>query len=143
MVWAARPTPRGGARRHDGGMSTTSGYAYGPPPPGGFYAYRPIVVPADLDSLRGPLEGVVRIPSHIDTSARAWYDLADEGDREMLYRIVILEAWKDEDFAVWLNRDALVELWPCIHLPRPVRAKWEAHHPVLAARGAGPGVPRP
>jgi hypothetical protein len=85
----------------------------------------------------------VRIPTHIDTSARAWYDLADARDREMLYRIVILEAWKDEDFAAWLNRDALVDLWPSIHLPRPVRAKWEGCHPVLAARGAGPGVPQP
>jgi hypothetical protein len=124
-------------------VSTSSRFAYGPPPPGGFYAYRPIVVPADLDGLRGPLEGVVRLPSHIDTSARAWYDLGDDSDREMLYRIVILEAWRDDDFAAWLNRDALVELWPTLHLPRPVRAMWEAAHPVLAARGAGHGVPRP
>lgn len=124
-------------------MSKTSEFAYGPPRPGGFYAYRPIVVPADLDTLRGPLEGVVQLPAHIDTSARAWYDLADRWGREMLYRIVILEGWRDEDFAAWLNRDALVDLWPEIHLPRPVRAKWEAAHPVLAARGAGRAMPEP
>ena len=123
-------------------MSTSSEFAYGPPPPGGFYAFRPIVVPADLDALQGPLEGVVQLPSHIDASARASYDLADKWDREMVYRIVILESFRDEDFAAWLNRDALVKLWPKIHLPRPVRAKWEALHPVLAARGAGPGVPQ-
>jgi hypothetical protein len=115
-------------------VSTSPQFTYGPPPPGGFYAYRPIVVPADLDALRGPLEGAVQLPSHIDTSVRASYDLADQWDREMLYRIVILEAWREEDFAAWLNRDALVELWPTLHLPRPVRAKWEARHPLLASR---------
>ena len=57
--------------------------------------------------------------------------------------MVILEAWKDEDFAVWLNRDALIESWPTLYLPRPVRAAWEGRHPVLAARGAGPDVPWP
>ena len=47
-------------------MSTTSEYAYGLPPPGGFHAYRPIVVAADLDALQGPLQGVVRelLPGH-------------------------------------------------------------------------------
>jgi hypothetical protein len=124
-------------------MSTTSEDAYGPPPAGGFYAYRPIVVPADLDALHGPLEGVVRLPSHIDTSARAWYDLADVRRREMLYAVVILEAWREEDFAAWLNRDALIEWWPRLHLPRPVRARWEERHRALAGCGAGPGVPRP
>lgn len=124
-------------------MSTSPRFAYGPPPAGGFYAYRPIVVPGDLDRLVGPLDGVVRLPSRIDTSARVSYNLGDESDREMLYRIVILEAWRDEDFAALLNRDALVELWPKLHLPRPVRAKWEAAHPVLAAQGAGHGVPHP
>ena len=110
-------------------MTTTSEFAYGPPPAGGFYAFQPVVVPVDLDTLQGPLEGVVRLPSHIDTSARARYDLADPRRREMLYAVVILEAWKDEDFAAWLNRDALIDSWPRLSLPRPVRAKWEALSP--------------
>ena len=84
----------------------------------------------------------MQLPAHIDTSARAWYNLADRWDREMLYRILNLEAWRDEEFAVWLNRDGLVDLWPEIHLPRPVRAKWEAADPVLAAR-ADRAVPQP
>lgn len=66
--------------------------------------------PPTSTRLQGPLEGVVQLPAHIDTSARASYDLADQWDREMVYRIVILEGWRDEDFAAWLNRDALVEL---------------------------------
>ncbi len=104
-----------------------------PPPAGGFYAFRPIVVPTSLDGFRGPLEGVVQIPSHIDTSARAWYDLADPRAREMLYAVVILEAWTDEDFGTWLDREALIDCWPRLSLPRPVRAQWEAAHAVLAA----------
>src|SRR5205807_4961825 len=70
-----RPPPREETRRHDGGVTTTSEFAYGPPPAGGFYAYRSVVVPADLDILQGPLEGIVKLPAHIDTSARARYDL--------------------------------------------------------------------
>ena len=61
----------------------------------------------------------------------------------MLYAVVILDAWRDEDFAAWLNRDALIELWPDLQLPRPVRTRWEAKHPVLDARRAGAGHPAP
>jgi hypothetical protein len=61
----------------------------------------------------------------------------------MLYAVVILEAWRQEDFAVWLNRDALIELWPDLQLPRPVRARWEGKHPVLVARRAEAGLPAP
>lgn len=154
MVWAIAPVASaepvqdlfggaGGTRRHDGGVTTTSEFAYGPPPAGGFYAYRSVVVPAQLDTLQGPLEGVVKLPSHIDTSARACYDLADPRRREMLYAVVILEAWRDEDFAAWLNRDALIDSWPRLSLPRPVRAKWEARHPILAARRVEAGDPAP
>lgn len=122
-------------------MSTTSEFAYGRPPPGGFYAHRRIAVPADLDRLRGPLVGRVRLPLHLDGSARSTYDLGDPRRRAMLYEVVILEGWREEDFAAWLNRDALIEAWPRLYLPRPVRAAWEARHPALAARGAGPDVP--
>lgn len=124
-------------------MSASSEFAYGPPPPGGFYAFRPIVVPANLDALQGPLEGVVQLPLQIDSSARSWYDLADPHRREMLYAVVILEAFRDEDFAAWLNRDALIEAWPRLSLPRPVRARWEERHPVLAARRVEAGMPAP
>ena len=61
----------------------------------------------------------------------------------MLYAVVILEAWREEDFAAWLNRDALIESWPRLSRPRPVRAKWEEQHPVLAARRVEADVPAP
>jgi hypothetical protein len=127
---------------HDGGVSATPVSEFGPR--GGWYApYRTIHVVSDLDMLSGPLEGKVRLPLHLDASARATYDVGDVRRRSLLYEVVILEAWKDEDFAAWLNRDALIDAWPTLYLPRQVRAAWEARHPVLAARGAGPDVPRP
>ncbi len=142
-MWS-RQGPTISAKRilHDGVVSATPVSEFGPR--GGWYApYRTIHVAANLDALRGPLEGSVRLPLHLDASARATFFLGDVRRRSLLYEVVILEAWKDEDFAAWLNRDALIEAWPMLYLPRPVRAAWEAHHPVLAARGAGPDVPRP
>lgn len=92
--------------------------------------------------MRGPVTGEVQLPLHLDGSTPATYDLSDPRRRGLLYEVVILEG-REEDFATWLNRDALIEAWPQLYLPRPVRAAWEARHPVLAARGAGPDVPRP
>lgn len=121
-------------------MSTTPVSEFGPR--GGWYApYRTIHVPADLDALRGPIRGQVQLPLRLDGSARATYDLSDPRRRALLYEVVVVEAEREEDFAAWLNRDALVEAWPRLYLPRPVRAAWEARHPDLAARGAEPDVP--
>lgn len=122
-------------------MSATPVSEFGPR--GGWYAYRSIPVPADLDALRGPLVGRVQLPLHVDGSARSTYDLSDPRRRASMYQVVIVEAWRDEDFAAWLDRDTLIAAWPRLRLPRPVRAAWEARHPILAARVAGPDPPRP
>ena len=112
-------------------------------PRGGWYGpHRPIQVPARLDSLRGPVSGVIALPLRLAGSTAATYDLSDLRRRALLYEVVIVEG-RDEDFAAWLNREALIEAWPRLYLPRPVRAAWEEHHPVLATRGAGPDVPQP
>lgn len=77
--------------RHDGVMSATPVSEFGPR--GGWYApYRTIHVVSDLDTLRGPLEGMVRLPLHLDASAQAAYDLGDVRRRSRLYEVVILEA---------------------------------------------------
>lgn len=55
--------------------------------------------------------------------------------------VVLAEAGSADDLATWLNRDALLEAWPSLYLPRLVRRAWEDRHPELAARGAGPDVP--
>jgi hypothetical protein len=125
---------------YDGVVSARPVSEFGPR--GGWYAqYRAVHLPADLNALQGPVAGEVQLPLHLDGSARATYDLGDAHRRALLYEVVIVEAEKEEDFAAWLNRDALIEAWPRLYLPRPVRAAWEARHPSLAVRGAGPDVP--
>lgn len=112
------------------------------PTSGGGYALRKVVVAPDLNSLRGPLHGKVRLPLHLDSSAPTVYDLDDPYFLQLMYRIVLLEAASVEDANAWLDRDTLVATWPELHLPPVVRAAWEEYHPVLRGRGAGPHVPQ-
>ncbi len=128
---------------HDGPMSTSRTHPLSAPIVGGGYALRAIAVPGSLDDLQGPLEGQVRLPHHLDWSARAVYDLSDERWRRLLYEIVLEEAATVEDLRTWINGEALLESWPHLYLPRVVRAAWEARHPALRERGAGAGEPRP
>lgn len=110
-------------------------------PRGGWYApYRVIHVPGNLDALHGPTSGKVQLPLDLDASARVTYDLGNPRRRDRMYEVVIIEGGSDEDFASWLDRDALIEAWPRLALPRPVREAWEAAHPVLAAPGARPNL---
>lgn len=123
-----------------GGVSTSPVSDFGPR--GGWYAsYRTIHVASSLELLRGPTTGSVQLPLHLDASARVVYDLRKTRRRDRMYEVVIVEGGSDEDFAAWLDRDALIGAWPRLYLPRPVRAAWEARHPELANRGAGPDVP--
>lgn len=133
-----RTRPPGRARRGDDGDVTTTSQPRGT---AGGRALRGIVVAANLDDLRGPIAGVHRLPLHLDSSAPTSYDFADPHRRALAYRTVLLEATSEDDLATWLDRDALVEMWPDLYLPRAVRRAWQDRHPRLAARGAGPGVP--
>lgn len=65
--------------------------------PGGGYALRTVVAVDDLGDLRGPLEGKVRLPLHLEASDRALCDLTDEHRRELLYELALLEAGSVED----------------------------------------------
>lgn len=102
---------------------------------------REVVVVSSLSELVGPLEGVHRLPLHLDRSAPASYDFADPQWRSIAYRIILAEALSQDDLRTWLNSDALVEAWSDLYLPRHVRRAWEDKHVELAARGAGPNVP--
>ncbi len=136
---SAGNTPAGGIMKAMGSAAKE----YPGPIPGGGYALRTVVVAADLDDLRGPVHGQVRLPLHLDASARQLYDLDAPYSRELMYRVVLLEAGSVEDLSRWLQGDTLVELWPELYLPPVVRAAWEERHPRLRARGAGPHVPKP
>lgn len=104
-------------------------------------ALRTVAVPDDLDELRGPLTGRYRLPHHLDASARHLYDFADEQWRELAYRTVLMEAGSDTDLTTWLDKNALLALWPQLYLPPHVRQAWEHRHPQLARAGTRSHVP--
>lgn len=104
-------------------------------------ALRAVVVVDDLRALRGPRHGQHRLPLHLDASARHLYDFSDPQWRELAYRTVLMEAGSVDDLTGWLDRDALLSLWPELYLPPFVRAAWERRHLELARAGAGPRVP--
>jgi hypothetical protein len=114
----------------------------GPSLPFSGYALRRVTVAADLDALRGPRQGRFRLPLHLDASARALYDFTSRSDRELAYRLVLLEAGSSTDHEQWLDQDDLLGLWSGLYLPRSVRTAWQSEHPVLAQIGAGPLVPQ-
>jgi hypothetical protein len=123
-------------RGHHGGMTAQT-----PPRPLG-RALRTVVVPEELDALRGPLTGRYQLPHHLDASARHRYDFADEQWRELAYRTVLMEAGTEADVTDWLDKNALLALWPQLYLPPSVRQAWERRHPQLARAGARPHVPQ-
>ena len=124
-------------------MSSSSAGGTGRPAVGAATWARAPVVVDDLDQLRGPRSGLVVLPLHLEASTRAGFDLADPLRRQLAYEIVLQEAGGHEDLTAWLDRDALIALWPALYLPRTVRAAREEHHPVLRGRRASIDVPRP
>ena len=104
-------------------------------------ALRTVVGVQDLHELHGPRSGLHRLPLRLEASARALYDFADPHDRDLAYRIVLSEACSAADLTDWLDRDALLAMWPQLYLPKNVRAAWQDQHPELAQLGAGPHVP--
>src|ERR1700719_1819726 len=86
--------------------------------PGSRYR-RPYTVPERLDLLRGPSSGTVHLPSHLDWSGNAVYDLDAPGRVVDLYRAV-------------LDERVLRRLWALLWLPAQLRRTWEQRFPVLA-----------
>lgn len=113
------------------------------PVPGGGYALRGVVVADSPDDLRGPVRRKVRLPLHVDASVRPVYDLDEDYFRQLVYRLVLLEAATAEDLKAWLNGDTLCGTGRCCTCRASCGAAWEARHPMLRERSAGPHVPRP
>jgi hypothetical protein len=72
---------------------------------------RPYAVPEALDLLRGPLSGTVHLPSHLDWSGNAVYDLDAPGRIVDLYRAVLIEAASPQDLYAYLDERVLRRLW--------------------------------
>ena len=100
----------------------------------GYGDRKPYVVADDLDALRGPTQGTVTLPHHLDWSGRAVYELDRPARLASMYKAVLNEARGVEDLRDWLDRAALIEVWPTLWLPPRLRGLWEAKFPELAAR---------
>ena len=94
---------------------------------------RPYVLPESLESLAGPVGGVVRLPRHLAWSGGAVYDLDSPGRVVDLYRTVIIEAAAPEDLHGYLNAAVLRRLWSYLWLPPAVRQMWQERFADLAA----------
>lgn len=94
---------------------------------------RPHALPESLESLTGPVGGMVRLPRHLAWSGSAVYDLDSPGRVVDLYRTVIIEATSPEDLHAYLNAATLRRLWSYLWLPPAVRQMWQARFADLAA----------
>ncbi|MET9671071.1 hypothetical protein ABZY19_38130 [Streptomyces sp. NPDC006475] len=92
-------------------------------------------LPASLDELHGPTDGVVDLPLHMAWSGMTSYDLGKPRQRMGLYRTVLHEGLHD-DLPHYLNQDLLLQLWPVLRtlVGRSVRTVWEDAFPQLASR---------
>ena len=100
--------------------------------PAGARYRRPYAVPDRLDLLQGPSSGTVRLPSHLDWSGDAVYDLETPGRVVDLYRAVLNEAASPQDLYAYLDEQILRRLWALLWLPAQLRKTWEQRFPVLA-----------
>lgn len=99
--------------------------------------WRRVLVALDLADLRGPATGTVELPLRLFWSGTGrTFDLDNPGTRQWVYETVLQEAIRAEELTAFLNRDALIAMWPTLFLPRGVRQAWEDEHQVLRAASA-------
>lgn len=103
---------------------------------------RPVFSVVALETMRGPLAGVVRLPLSMHSSGAGpaeEFDFADPADRRAAYQIVLTNG-DSADAARLLDADELLRLWPTLWLPNHVRRAWERY---LMSTPATPRLPRP
>ncbi|MFG2078199.1 hypothetical protein [Nonomuraea maritima] len=105
--------------------------------PPGSREYAETVLPRSLCDLRGPVSGVLTLPSHVAWSGRREYDLAVYRQRLEAYTRVI-QAGHREDLVELLNHALLLGHWFDLwwRLDPLYRSVWELTYPELAAISA-------
>lgn len=95
------------------------------------------ILPASLDDLNGPAEGVVALPLRLAWSGLTEFNLAKWKLRLGLYQIILTNG-RPGDPETYINRDHLVELWPYQRrrLGPGYRDPWEDRFPELRERAA-------
>lgn len=97
-------------------------------------ALRPVIVPASLESLHGPVGGLVELPQRLFWSAaERVFDLSDRDRLTEMYEAVFDAARTETDLAEYLNGELLVRLWPELALAPRARRAWEAVHGQLGS----------
>lgn len=91
---------------------------------------RPVAIPDDVDDPAiVKASGRVRLPRHVywsgeDPQGKEW-DLDDPRQRELVYRMVMIEG-TDDDVRRFIDVDELLAMWPNLFLPGRVRVAWQA-----------------
>jgi hypothetical protein len=88
-------------------------------------------LPDSLDSLAGPVDGVVELPYDLAWSGRRSFDLEDAAQRRLYEMTVLTSAFDRQHYAMWLNADLLRSDWPSLFLPRALRIVWQDRFPEL------------
>lgn len=107
-------------------------------PPADYVPYgerKPYVVADHLEELRGPTAGTVTLPHHLDWSGSPSYDLDKPSRLASMYKTVLNEAGSVDDLRAWIDGRMLVQLWPTLWLPAPLRRGWERRFPQLVTAG--------
>ncbi|MQA24445.1 MAG: hypothetical protein GEU94_03010 [Micromonosporaceae bacterium] len=94
-------------------------------------------VPARLEDLRGPSDGILALPLHLAWSGMTEFDLGDYRERLMCYQIVLINGQR-QDAERYLDPDHLVSGWPDLRRLFAVQLSraWEDRLPELRPAGA-------
>jgi hypothetical protein len=76
----------------------------------------PYQIPDSLDDLRGPQDGVITLPVHVNAGPDRRVDLSTASGR---YKVALL------------NADLVRRVWPELRLPPRCRELWETRFPEL------------
>lgn len=89
-----------------------------------------MAIPDDVDDPSvAKASGRVSLPLHVywsgDDPQRKEWDLDDPLQRELVYRMVMIEGG-DDDVRHFIDVDQLIAMWPDLFLPDRVRKAWSA-----------------
>jgi hypothetical protein len=92
---------------------------------------KPYAIPARLEDLRGPDDGLLELPVNVYWGPNPIVDLTTDDGIFKAYETVIQEG-RASDQERLLNRALLIRVWPELMIPDRARRTWEARFPTLA-----------
>ena len=102
--------------------------SYAVPAPGSrlhFSDTKPYYAPQDLDELRGPTEGYIRLPHSVHWgSSNRLFCLTKHGSLRQAYQ-TLLEEGTIDDLKSYLNAEVLRAIWDDLRIPPRMNALWQ------------------